>query len=141
MASQITHTQSSNIHPTYTHNCGCTNIHPTAQLYSTSCLIFSSSFFFTVYPNCTMHATASHPSPVDNPSKRRRAVQTNAMKSKNGPVKNSIICICRTVLYSFLSLSYCQQPPPSSLCCPRPTSRHPSNLTSVYQLTALYIYI
>ena len=28
-------------------------------------------------------------------------------------------------------------PPPSSLCCPKPSSRHPYNLTSVYPVPAL----
>ena len=94
-------------------------------------------FFFSL-PQ-PRHVTASHSSPSDNPPELGRAAGKNAGPSKNGP-KTHIIYICtRPLTPSHLS-RIVAQPPPPSLCYSRPSSRHPSNLTSVSSEPALHLY-
>ena len=72
-SSQITHTQSS-------------NIHPLAHILDTYPLMFSSSMYSFHSLSQQHHVTASHPSPVITPE-HGRAVRKNTGPSKNGSVK------------------------------------------------------
>ena len=69
------------------------------------------------------------------PSERGRVVRKKAGHAKIAEL-NSIINICTRGLYSFLSFAHCRE----SACSQRPSSRHPSNLSSVVPVPALYLH-
>ena len=77
------------------------------------------------------HVTASHHSPGDKPQERGTAVRKNTGTNQNGRVK--------------LNHLHMHQGPPilsifhSSLCWARPSSQHPSNITSVYLVPNLHL--
>ena len=85
------------------------------------------------------HVTTSHPSPSDNPPERGRAWRKNAWQCKNGHVILNHLHMHHgyPLLDIFRALSRSLQAP-LTLCCPRPSSRHPSNLISVYSVLALH---
>ena len=103
------------------------NIHPLAHILDTCALMFSSCalFYSLFHPN---QVTATHPSPVDNhQSTRGRSERTESQ------AKMAVTHVTNEPGLSTLSdLSRIgAQPPLSFLCWPRPSSHHPSSLTSV----------
>ena len=108
-SSQITHIQSS-------------NIHPLAHILDTCEFILNSSALFTLYPTLVQVITTKA---WEGGPKQHRAKQ-------NGQVK-----LIQLHLYQGSSLLSCivVQPPPSFHCCPRPPSHKPCCLTSVSHRT------
>ena len=106
------------------------NIDPLAHVLGTCALILVFGPFLQ-FPQ-PHHVTVSHPSPCDEPPERSRAVRKNTgTKQKCSRETQSSACAPGLCTTSYLS------PSPSSLCCPRQHSHHPSNLTSSYPVPAL----
>ena len=130
MSSQITHAQS-------------TNIHPLAHTLGTFSLISCSSCaLFTVYhqPN---HVTTSHPLKVisyQSAGVRSEMTQEPAKISMTQEPLLSILYMSTIALQSVISflISRSLNRHHSSIC-PTPSSRHPSNITSVYPVPALHL--
>ena len=83
--------------------------------------------------------TISHPSSGDNiperegePKERtaQQKLSRETQSSKYAPGFSTPSCVSRIVA----------QPPPPSLCCPRPPSRNSLNQTSVFLVFALYLH-
>ena len=93
-------------------------------------------YYYTPTASCN----GSHPSPGNNLPEHGRAVRKNAGRSKNGRVEFNHLDIHQgsPLLPSFCALSRSLH---SSLCCPRPLSRHLFNLTSVYPVPALHLHL
>ena len=82
--------------------------------------------------------TASHYSPCDKPSERERAVRKNTGSKKRCPRETQSSTNAPGLSTPHLS-GIVPEPPPPSLCS-RPSSHHPSNLTSVYLVHALLVH-
>ena len=112
------------------------NIHPSDHIPGTCALIFSSCVPFRVYPN---HIMLRHPTPFQviirliagGRSKERMAMQEWSRYTQSSTAALGLST--STYLSRIVDL-----PPSSSLCCPRPSSRHPSNQTSVYPILAFH---
>ena len=111
-------------------------IHPFAHILDSWALIFSSCALFTVYPNRIMWR---HPSPLHVITTRARWLSHGA---EGGPKEHrakqrwpsethSVTYVPGLSTPSGFS-RIVAQPPPPFLCCLRPSSHHPSSLTSVY---------
>ena len=124
MSSQITHTQSS-------------NIHPLAHILDICALVFSSWALFTVYPNRNMKR---HPTPLQviTRTAQEGGPKEHRAKQKWPPETHSVTYAPGLSTFSDLS-RIDAQPLPSFLCCPRPPSHHPSSLTSVSLVPALHL--
>ena len=86
------------------------------------------------------HVMASHPSPGDNhQSMGGRSVRTQT-KQKWPSETHSVTYIPGLSTLSDLS-RIGAQPPPTFLCCPRPSSHHPSSLTSVSLVPAIHLLL
>ena len=110
MSSQITYTQSS-------------NIHSKAHLLDTCALLFSSSFQplpFQPTPLQVLTTRAREGGPKEHRAKQKWPRETHSVTY--APWLSTLSYLSRIVA----------QPPPSFLSCPRPPSYHPSSLTSVY---------
>ena len=75
-------------------------------------------------------------SPGDNPSELGTAVKKKHKNQAKWP--RVVIYLCTRALHSYLSVIHFY--PPSSLCCPRAPSHHPSNLTLDYPVRVRFCY-
>ena len=107
------------------------NTHTLAHIAGRCALIFSRCTLFSLHQQ--HHVTASHSSPGDNPPEGGRAVRKNAGPSKK---TQSSRYAPELSTRSYLS-RIIAQPQPSSHCRPRPPSRHPFNLMTVYPIPTL----
>ena len=114
--SQITHTESS-------------NIHPLAHILHTCALISVVAPFLQFIPAASCNGIPALS--MWYPPEHGRAVRKNTGPNKNWPREtHSVIYVPGLSTLSNL-LRIVTQPPPSFLYCPRPPLHHPSRLTSV----------
>ena len=111
----------------------------TRHLAASCALIFSNCSHFTVYQTSRLNSIP--PYPGDKTPERRRAVRSNKGTIQNRPCETQ----SSTYAPGLSTPSYPSRPlshslhAPLSVCYPRPPSRHPSNLNSIYPLPALHL--
>ena len=88
------------------------------------------------------HVPSSHISPCDKPSGRELGGPKEHWNKAKMTKSHSIIYTYATVISTSSYLSHIiDKPPPSSIWCQKPPSRHPSNLTSFYSVSALHLLL
>ena len=111
------------------------NIKPLSHILDICILIFSSCAIFTVYPNRLMK---QHPTFLLVITTRAREGGPKDHRAKQKCLQETQSVTYVAVLSTLSDLSDIDvQPPPSFLCCPRPSSHHPSSPTSVSLVAAL----
>ena len=121
ISSQITHTQSS-------------NVHPLAHIVDTCNLIFSSCALFTVYHNLIMKW---HPTPLQVITTRAREGGPKEHREMQKMASwNSFSYICTRALHSFVFFVHWRAVSSVIPLLPKATFTHLSSLTSVYLVPA-----
>ena len=86
---------------------------------------------YTRHCSQPLHVSASHPFPGDKAAGGRSERTPESSKNYRLTLDHPHIRKGSQLLPML--------PPPSSLCCPRPPSHHPSNLTSFYPVPAFHL--
>ena len=111
------------------------NTHPLAHILGTCVLISVVALSLQFTPH---NVTASNFYPDDKPPGRERAVRKNTGTKRKWPHETQSSTYAPGLSTTSYRARIVAQLSRSSLWCPRPPSRYPSNLTSIYPIPTLH---